>query len=307
MRKASVLQRLSSIFARGELDRPLRIGRLPAEIGPKGCEALAAGWDALLLPVAVMPRGRRGPQTIECAGWERFVEEANLSVPLIPVLEHAGPSAGRWSSERPLGAASVVDVPTGRTPQAATAADWEEVTEAFVRAVQMLGANGGAFVSVDDDGLLMGALSPRTNPQRSDEERLDLVIGVLERLTQVSTNVGIALCVDELIPRGIDLTLGARALEAWDKIAPPESITLLSTGSRALTSLHVRPREQTRVEVWSSSAQLILERKTSARTTPPSRQWVQAPCSANLDQAVVHPTLQAFEALVQDVVPVPSP
>ncbi len=168
-------------------------------------------------------------------------------------------------------------MPSGRTPRQATPEDWIKVEAAFERSLDCLPTTTPRLISIDDDGLLMAALSPRTNPEESDDVRLARVSGLVETLLQRDPLLGVALCVDELCPRGIDLSLGARAIERLLDGGVTEM--LWTTGSRALASLRNRPREQTRWDVWSSAVRYQRQR---LERDPPAGLWMSGPANADL-------------------------
>lgn len=242
-----------------------RLLRLPAGATRSEIRTRATLADALLLPVAVLPEGRRTPHTLVAADFPAFVESLDVTAPVLPVLEHAGPSAGTWSSERPLGAGAVKDIPSGRTPRAATAADYHAVLEAFQTALSTLPATVPRFVSIDDDGLWMASLSPRTNPDEEEQARVDRIAEAVAALLEVDPQLAVLLCVDELCPRGIDLSLGLKTTRTI--LERGVDWVGLTTGTRALPSLFERPREKTQWRVWSASARAILERVPRSEAT----------------------------------------
>lgn len=154
-----------------------------------------------LARVAVSPEGRRR----EAAP---VVGEHDAAAHVPVVLDHAGPRASSWLTDRAVGATDAPDPVTGRRPQALDDAGWQRITDAYARAAQRI---PGAILGIDDDGLLQCTLSPRMG------------LGVqrgLPRILEIHRAAGsgdVALTVDELCPNGIDATDGiaiARALVA---------------------------------------------------------------------------------------------
>lgn len=271
-----------------------RLQRLPAGATRSEIEDRAQEADALLLPVAVLPNARRTPHTLLASEFSDFVRSLDVTRPVCPVLEHAGPSAGTWLSERPLGAGAVKDVASGRTPRAATDDDYESVQKAFVAALNILPANLPRFISVDDDGLWMASLSPRTNPEREENARVAQVTDGIRALQDIDPDVAVLLCVDELCPRGIDLTLGLKTTQAL--IDQGVRWLGLTTGTRALPSLFERPRDKTQWRVWSASARAIVER--ISRRSEPSTLALGAPSVAAGGPLAQWAANAGFEAVV---------
>ena len=71
-----------------------------------------AAWPWVVWPVAVEPRGRR---TEDAALVTPSLAEALAAAAsrLVPILDHAGPRAARWSKERLVGASDAAEPQSG--------------------------------------------------------------------------------------------------------------------------------------------------------------------------------------------------
>lgn len=157
-----------------------------------------------LARVAVSPEGRRHEREIDDA----CSAQVGVNGPACVVLDHAGPRASSWMSERAVAATDAPDVVTGRRGRALDDAGWARITEAYAQAAARI---PGAVLGIDEDGLLQHALSPRTG--LGMDRALPLVLAI----HRACKGCDVALTVEELCPGGLDATDGitiARALVA---------------------------------------------------------------------------------------------
>jgi 2,4-dienoyl-CoA reductase-like NADH-dependent reductase (Old Yellow Enzyme family) len=211
-----------------------------------------------LVPMAVVPAGRRFGDASSVPSWvlrlSQLDEETRRRV--VVVLDHAGPAASTWSSERAVGPADVPEVRTGRRPAALTDDEWAELARKFQHAAELCTQHlkVGCALGVDDDGLLHATLSPRTNPGASDEERLARVLAI----HRACGPVDVLLCVEELAPLGLDATDGITAARAL--VAQGARRIYASSGTAALPALRRREKGETAdgaVNALASAAWLV--------------------------------------------------
>jgi len=172
-----------------------------------------------MVRLAVSPGGRREPA-------QAVVDEGSL--PALPgdsmvVLDHAGPAASRWSTERAVGVDEVVDPASGRRCRALDAGEWTALVNAYGAAARSVRAAGHAVVvAVDGDGLLHAALSPLQSLTRP--ERVLEVLAACAPCTPLLT-------IEDLAPGGLDASAGvAFARQAVDAARAP---MLIATGGTA--------------------------------------------------------------------------
>jgi hypothetical protein len=140
-----------------------------------------------------------------------------LDAGTLAVLDHAGPRASSWLSERALGPSAAPDVVTGRAPLALDDAGWARIVADFARAAEACRVAGVPFVlGAHDDGLLHSALSPRTGALPSVEPAAS--DAGIDRVLEIHRAVGggdVILVVEDLCPRGLDATDGIAIARAF--------------------------------------------------------------------------------------------
>jgi hypothetical protein len=177
------------------------------------------------------------------------------------VLDHAGPRAAAWSTERPLGAAAHLEALTARTPRALDDDGWRAITDAFVVASRACTDAGLSWaLGLDDDGLLHDAL--RFAPSRA------------HAIVSACKPACVLMPVEDLAPRGLDATDGlalARSL-----VDAGVTRLIASAGSRALMPLRARAKGDTEgaalalVAAASSAAWLVGRVRASVEAVVPS-------------------------------------
>lgn len=236
----------------------VRLPPAPVRAVAKMAEASAVA----LWPLAVEPLGRRASDAplVDDAALEVLRRAQDGGHALIPVLDHAGPEAGRFSSERPIGPAAVPAPTSGRAPLPLDDAGWERVMERYRAAAARLkaGGIGRAILSVDDDGLLAASLSPRANPGRPFAERLTPALRAARAVLAEGLEVGVALTVEELSPAGLDATDGIEAARALVDVGA--GVLVASGGSEALPVLKHRSGARGPDDVWLASAAWLVGR-----------------------------------------------
>lgn len=173
-----------------------------------------------LVRLAVSPTGRRHPD-------QAVVDEASLAalpgLASMVVLDHAGPAASRWSTERAVAVDEVVDPASGRRARALDGAEWAALVDAFAAAARLVRAAGHAVVvAVDGDGLLHAALSPLQSPSRP--ERVLQVLAACAPCTPLLT-------IEDLAPGGLDASAGVAFAGA--AIEAAKAPMLIATGGTA--------------------------------------------------------------------------
>jgi hypothetical protein len=172
-----------------------------------------------LVRLAVSPNGRRHPG-------QAVLDEASLAAlpgDTMVVLDHAGPAASRWATERAVAVDEVVDPASGRRARALDDQEWATLVDAFAAAARRVRAAGHAVVvAVDGDGLLHAALSPLQSPSRP--ERVLEVLAACAPCTPLLT-------IEDLAPGGLDASAGvAFAVAAIEAAKAP---MLIATGGTA--------------------------------------------------------------------------
>lgn len=229
--------------------------------------------DLVLLPVAVEPLGRRSADAMVVEDALPAIAAARAAgTPVVVVLDHAGPAAALWSSERPRGPAEAPEPRTGRRPRALDDGEWGALGVRYEEAARACAAAGVPCVlGVDDDGLLQAALSPSTSLSTSpsaagagaagdDDARRALVLAIHRAASRgAGAPVDVALVVEELCPRGLDPTDGIAAARAL--VGQGVRRIYASAGTEALPALKHRAKGRT-----SSGALVAL---ASAAWLPP--------------------------------------
>lgn len=184
-----------------------------------------------LLSVAVRGDGR-GQAAAPCLDDESAALPGEAGDPI--VLDHAGPRAAVWSTERVVGATDVPEAETGRRPRPLDEGGWTALASRFADGAERARRAGRVPVlGVDDDGLLQCALSPRTGGG-PDHARLARVLTI----HRACGPIDVALCVDELCPGGLDATDGIEAARALS--AQGATVIYASAGTRAFAPLRHR-------------------------------------------------------------------
>ena len=219
-------------------------------------EPLLATARVALWPLAVEARGRRGADAplVDDATLDALGRAASDERQCLPLLDHAGPEAGRWWSERPLGPAPVPAPSSGRTPLPLDSDGWASIAQGYGEAAaRLMGAGvSRALLGVDEDGLLASTLSPRANPGRSFDERLEPVLAIVRTVREAGVELGVALTVEELCPSGLDATGGIAAARAL--VEAGAHLIVASGGSEALPVLKHRTGAKGPDDVWLASA-----------------------------------------------------
>lgn len=211
---------------------------LPTALEPSGTqrwgEALGISAARQLLGVAIRPDGRvQEAQRV----WVDVVDRpAPPGVSLL--LQHSGPAASRWSSERAVAAADVLDPKSHRRARAISADEFDAVVADYAAAARAAHAAGyGVVVDVADDGLLHQALSPLLSPSRPD-----LVL----RVVAACAPCALRIVVEDLAPGGLDLCAGldavmrAAELSGGGDPARGEDVVVVTAGSAWLAPLYDR-------------------------------------------------------------------
>ena len=167
-------------------------------------------------------------------------EEQAAQTRVLPVLVHAGPEAGRHTRERPRGPEAIENIRCGRTPEPLDSSGWNRMAALYVQAAQHLQRLGARtlVLSVDDDGLLASALSPRTHPSRNLDERTAIVVKIIRALKKTGIGLAVAFTLEELCPHGLDASDGIQVALAME--AEGIDALFISGGTRALEPLRRR-------------------------------------------------------------------
>jgi hypothetical protein len=191
--------------------------------------------------LAVEAAGRRAADPAVAPTVEEFADARALVSDELLVLDHAGPAAARWSTERPVGVAAVPEVRTGRVPRALDDEGWRQITTAFARGAALLRAHGRLpVIALDDDGLLHGCVSPLVMRHPPTGR----VLAVLEACAPCD----VLVVVEDLAPGGLDPTAGVAFARV--AVAAAQATTLLATaGSAWLAPLHERTKGRSRDDV----------------------------------------------------------
>jgi hypothetical protein len=193
-----------------------RRGRDPQAF-PTVDEAIAGGL--------VAPRPHGG------AGAGSTLEERRRDV--VFALDHAGPAAARWSTDRPVGIAAAPEVTTGRIPRALDDAGWQEVGAAFAAGAARLRAHGHLpLVALDADGLLHGCVSPLVGGTPDPARALAVL--------RACAPCDVLVVVEDLAPGGLDPTAGVAF--ARQAVVEAQAATLWATAGTA----HLAPLQERR-------------------------------------------------------------
>jgi 2,4-dienoyl-CoA reductase-like NADH-dependent reductase (Old Yellow Enzyme family) len=186
-----------------------------------------------LVRIAVNAAGRRAADApvLDDDRGAALVTQAGDDI--VVVLDHAGPAAAAWSTERPVGASAVAEVNTGRLPRALDDDGWRAIVADFVRGAEHVRRAGGRpVVALDDDGLLHGCLSPLAGPPCPERARA---------VVAACAPCDVLVVVEDLAPGGTDATSGlshARAL-----VDAAAATTLYATcGTARLAPLSLREK-----------------------------------------------------------------
>lgn len=180
--------------------------------------ACAAGpHDLVLVPVPVEPLGRRAAAALSTEAAIALLAAWRASgVPVVALLDHAGPAAALWMRERPVGPSDVAEPRTGRQPRALDASGWAAVSSAYAATASACRrAELPCVLGADNDGLLHAALSPRTAAEPDHARRVARILEMHEVVSSAcGAPVDVALVVEELCPGGLDATEGINAATA---------------------------------------------------------------------------------------------
>lgn len=238
--------RISSTLLRGVRVRPFGADAPDLASMLAAAGVTASMPDVVLVPVAVEPSGRRDAtaHVIEDA-LPSLARARAAGVPVTVVLDHAGPAAALWSTDRPKGPSDVEEPRTGRRPRPLDEAEWEALAGRYEEAARSCaGAGVPCVLGVDDDGLLHAALSPRTSPRASDEERLGRLLAIHAAASRgAGAPIDVVLVVEELCPRGLDPTDGIAAARAL--AGQGVRRIYASAGTEALPALRHREKGRT--------------------------------------------------------------
>lgn len=236
-------------------------GRRPSAAVSAVSSAVPSEPDLVLLPVAVEPLGRRSADALVVEDALPAVVAARAAgAPVVVVLDHAGPAAALWSSERPRGPAEVPEPRTGRRPRALDDGEWAALGARYEEAARACAAVGvPCALGVDDDGLLQAALSPGAASalrDSDDDARRARVLAVHRAASRgAGAAVDVVLVVEELCPRGLDPTDGIAAARAL--VAQGARRIYASAGTEALPALKHREKGHTSsgalVALWSAA------------------------------------------------------
>lgn len=202
--------------------------------------------DVVLVPVAVEAAGRRSVDAGTIADALPPIAAARKrGVPISVVLDHAGPAAGLWAKDRPIGPGEVPEPRTGRRPRALEDEEWAALAQQLEAAAAACAAHDvPCILGVDDDGLLHATLSPRSAPALSAARRLELILALHRAVSRgAGRAVDVLLMVEELCPGGIDPTDGIAAATAL--VAQGARRIFASAGSAVLPSLRYRQKGRT--------------------------------------------------------------
>jgi hypothetical protein len=164
---------------------------------------VAAARAGDVVSVAVCAEGRRAVDHV-------VVDDAVVAAwpaGVIACLDHAGPLAALWSTDRPVGSGLVAESITGRVPRVVDDAAVSALVDAYARAAAAFAARGvdvavGAFV----DNFCHACCSPlMCRPPRPE-----LMHAIVAACAAVCA-VDVVVVVDDLAPGGVDATAG-RAL-----------------------------------------------------------------------------------------------
>lgn len=153
---------------------------------------------------------------------------------VIPVLDHAGPAAAGWSTERPVGPDSVKESRTGRLPRVLDDEGWGAVVAAFASAAAAFRQRGiRVVVAVSDDGLLHACISPlMCRPPQPAR-----VAAVLRACAPCD----VLVVVEDLAPLGLDATDGTALARGF--VVDAGATTLFATaGTDRLAPLKDRDK-----------------------------------------------------------------
>lgn len=218
----------------------VRLAPAPAPL--QGALSAAGTSTVALWPLAIEPIGRRCPAAplIDDTALAALVRAPAEAPFVLPLLDHAGPEAGRFSTERPIGPAAVGAPTSGRVPAPLEGVGLSRLLDRYAEAAGRLAATGvrGVVLGADDDGLLASFLSPRANPGRALAERLAPVLDALTAVRQAGLVCGVAVCVEELCPGGLDPTDGVAIAAALAHAGA--AFLVASGGSEALPILKRR-------------------------------------------------------------------
>lgn len=165
---------------------------------------VAAARAGDVVSVAVSAEGRRAVDHV-------VVDDALVAAwpaGVVACLDHAGPLAALWSTERPVGPGLVAESITGRVPRVVDDAAVAALVAAYARAAAAFAARGvdvavGAFV----DNFCHACCSPlMCRPPRPD-----VVAAIVAACAAACGAVDVVVVVDDLAPGGVDATAG-RAL-----------------------------------------------------------------------------------------------
>jgi hypothetical protein len=153
-----------------------------------------------MVRIAVSHPGRRAADAPIFSDGACEAALAQAANDVVFALDHAGPAAAAWSTERPVGARAVPEVTTGRVPRALDDAGWRDVIDDFARGAAFLRRAGRRpVVALDDDGLLHGCLSPLSGGP-CPERALAVVAA--------AAPCDVVVVIEDLAPGGTDATTG---------------------------------------------------------------------------------------------------
>ena len=109
-------------------------------------------------------------------------------------------------------------------------------------------------LSIDDDGYFQGSLSPLTNGDVDFKARLGNILEVFELIgSEIKATFGVALCVEELAPGGLDPTDGINVATAI--VGAGAKFIISSGGTNSFPALKFRRKtklKEGRADSWLS-------------------------------------------------------
>jgi hypothetical protein len=181
--------------------------------------------------VAVNAAGRRHPQQpLFGAAAIQQAKQAGATL----AIDHAGPAAAQWSSERAVGWQEHVDVNSGRRAAALDADQQSALLASYHQAFAACEDAGVPHAVVLDDGGLWHHALSRLGTS-NDDDRARATAQVVQLVARSTASV--VLCIEDLAPGGNDLMDGIQLASACG----PRTLWL-SAGSPWLAPLFVRAK-----------------------------------------------------------------